>query len=242
MTSSNGNIFRVTGLLWGESSGSMLKNVRQFENEIPEYNFEHAIDTRSSGCRHARVTMVILVVHCTTFCATRAFGDEIMRQRRKRPWQLLRVDIGKVSQISDFLFSLYLEDAEYWSDLKLLALCWWRYDMKPSSSLLTLCERNPTVTGDLVINNTPHYNDVIMSAMTSQITSLTIVYSTVYSRRISKENIKTPRHWPLWGEITGDRWIPRTKGQQHGKCFHLMTSSCYQHRNNHIQGWHCHQR
>ena len=28
-----------------------------------------------------------------------------------------------------------------------------------------------------------------------------------------KENIKAPRHWPLRGEFTGDRWIPRTKGQ-----------------------------
>ena len=26
-----------------------------------------------------------------------------------------------------------------------------------------------------------------------------------------KENIKTPRHWPLFGEFTGHRWIPRTK-------------------------------
>ena len=36
----------------------------------------------------------------------------------------------------------------------------------------------------------PHYNDVIMSAMASQIISSTIVYSTVYSRRRSK---KTPK-------------------------------------------------
>ena len=28
-----------------------------------------------------------------------------------------------------------------------------------------------------------------------------------------KENIEALRHWPLWGEFTGDRWIPRTKGQ-----------------------------
>ena len=28
-----------------------------------------------------------------------------------------------------------------------------------------------------------------------------------------KENIKAPCHWPLWGEFTGDRWIPRTNGQ-----------------------------
>ena len=41
-----------------------------------------------------------------------------------------------------------------------------------------------------------------------------------------KENIKAPRHWPFWGESTGDRWIPLTKGQWRGKCLHLMTSSC----------------
>ena len=28
-----------------------------------------------------------------------------------------------------------------------------------------------------------------------------------------KENTKAPRHWPLWGEFAGHRWIPRTKGQ-----------------------------
>ena len=54
-------------------------------------------------------------------------------------------------------------------------------------------------------------------------------YSTMklYRRiRFIKDNIKAPRHWPLWGEFTGDRWIPRTKGQKRGKWFHLMTSSC----------------
>ena len=92
-----------------------------------------------------------------------------------------------------------------------------------------------------------HYNDVIMG------TSLTIVYPIVYSdaeRCITsytmkcvvsvsvvrlftqafihtqiKENDKAPRRWPLCGEFTGDRWIPRTNGQLRGKCSHLMTSS-----------------
>ena len=40
-----------------------------------------------------------------------------------------------------------------------------------------------------------------------------------------KKTPKAPRHWPLCGEFTGDRWIPRTNGQLRGKCFHLMTSS-----------------
>ena len=44
-----------------------------------------------------------------------------------------------------------------------------------------------------------------------------------------KENIKAPRHWPFCGEFTGDRWIPRTNGQERGKCFHLMTSSWAMH-------------
>ena len=41
-----------------------------------------------------------------------------------------------------------------------------------------------------------------------------------------KVNIKAQRHWPLCGKFTGDLWISRTNGQQRGKCFHLMTSSC----------------
>ena len=51
-----------------------------------------------------------------------------------------------------------------------------------------------------------------MGAMASQINSLTIVYSTVYSGA-DKENVKAPRHRPLYGEFTDDRWIPRTDGQ-----------------------------
>ena len=60
-----------------------------------------------------------------------------------------------------------------------------------------------------------HYNDVIMGAIASQITSLTIVYPTVYSGA-DQRNIKAPRHWPLC-----------TNGQKRGKYFHLMTSSWY---------------
>ena len=52
-----------------------------------------------------------------------------------------------------------------------------------------------------------HYGDVIVGAMASQITSLTIVYSTVYSGT-DQRNIKAPRHWPLCREFTDDWWIP----------------------------------
>ena len=53
-----------------------------------------------------------------------------------------------------------------------------------------------------------HHNDVIMGAMASQITSLTIVYSTVYSgadhRKLSLAFVR---------EFAEYRRIPRTKGQ-----------------------------
>ena len=62
-----------------------------------------------------------------------------------------------------------------------------------------------------------HYNDVIMSTMASQITSLTIVYSTVYSdtderkhqssaslafvRGIHRRPVNSPHKWPVNGSI-----------------------------------------
>ena len=51
-----------------------------------------------------------------------------------------------------------------------------------------------------------------MSAMASQITSFTIFF-TMFIQAQMTENLKAPRHWLLWGEFTGDRRIPRTKGQ-----------------------------
>ena len=70
-----------------------------------------------------------------------------------------------------------------------------------------------------------HYNDVIMTTMTSQIASLTVVYSTVYSDADQRKHQSSASLAFVWG-IHRDRWIPRTEGQLRGKCFHLMTSSC----------------
>ena len=64
-------------------------------------------------------------------------------------------------------------------------------------------ETNCTTNGNLKFPNYCfHYSDVIMGAMASQITSLTIVYSTVYSC----ENIKAPRHWSLWPVNSPHKW------------------------------------
>ena len=70
-----------------------------------------------------------------------------------------------------------------------------------------------------------HYCDVIMNTVASQITSLTVVYLTVNSDADQRKHKSSASLVFVWG-IHRDRWIPRTKDQLRGKCFHLMTSSC----------------
>ena len=64
-----------------------------------------------------------------------------------------------------------------------------------------------------------------MTMMASQVTSRTVVYSTVYSDADQRKHQSSASLAFVWG-IHRDRWMPRTKGQLRGKYFHLMTSSC----------------
>ena len=57
-----------------------------------------------------------------------------------------------------------------------------------------------------------HYNDVTMGSMASQITSLTIIHSIVYSG-VDQRKHQSSAPLVFVREFTGDRWIPRTKGQ-----------------------------
>ena len=57
-----------------------------------------------------------------------------------------------------------------------------------------------------------HYIDVIMTTMASEITSLTVVYSTIYSDTNQRKHKSSASLAFVWG-IHRDRWIPRTKGQ-----------------------------
>ena len=68
-----------------------------------------------------------------------------------------------------------------------------------------------------------HYNDVIMSTMMSQITSVTTVCSSVGS---ANETSKLRVTGLCAGNSPVTGVFPHTKGQKCGKCFHLMMSSC----------------
>ena len=56
-----------------------------------------------------------------------------------------------------------------------------------------------------------HYNDVIMSAVAPQITSLTIIYWTGHSGVDQRKHQSSASLAFVW-EFTGHRWISRTKG------------------------------
>ena len=60
-----------------------------------------------------------------------------------------------------------------------------------------------------------HYIGLIITTIASQITSLTVVYSTVYSDADQRKQQSSASLAFVWG-IHRDRWIPRTKGQLSG--------------------------
>ena len=86
-----------------------------------------------------------------------------------------------------------------------------------------------------------HYNDVIMATMASQITILTVVYSTVYLDADQRKHQRSASLAFVWG-VPRDRWIPRTKGQSRGNFFpfedFFMSYTCWN-LNAYITGGHC---
>ena len=68
------------------------------------------------------------------------------------------------------------------------------------------------VKGPILTDDINHYDDVIMTTLASQITSLTVFYSIVYSDVDEREH-QSSASLAFVREIHRDRWIPRTKGQ-----------------------------
>ena len=58
-----------------------------------------------------------------------------------------------------------------------------------------------------------HYNNVMMSVIVRLKSPASWVFTQPFIQGADQRNTIAPRHWSLWGEFTGDRRIPRTKGQ-----------------------------
>ena len=104
-----------------------------------------------------------------------------------------------------------------------LLICLFRRRSKKASKIRVtgLCEENSPVTGEFPAQRASnveeflsyHYNDVVMTTIASQITSLTVVYSTVYSDAdqtkhqssaslafvwwIHRGPVNSPHKWPV---------------------------------------------
>ena len=79
--------------------------------------------------------------------------------------------------------------------------------------------RRSLLSGKLPLRWRHNEHDGVSNHLTSRLFTQASIQAQI------KESIKAPRDWPLWGEFTGHRWIPRTKGQLRGKRFHSVTSS-----------------
>ena len=149
--------------------------------------------------------VVVRTLCLLTGCVVRMCSVEISMHKIKKPWfKRLSIRWDKMYQ------ALPVLKPEYSGRTR--SIPWLLKSLAPyvaRSSIATILPLRDTKC--YVCVHEDHYSHVIMSAMASQITSVSIVYSTVCSG--AEENIKALRHWPLWGEFTGDRWIPRIKGQ-----------------------------
>ena len=135
-----------------------------------------------------------------------------------------------------------------------LPICWKRWHVTQHQRKYALMIFSTRVTFEKwhqILSHTifVHYNDVIMGAIASQITSLTIVYSTVYSnadqrkhlssaslafvKGIHRGPVNSPHKWPVTRKmfpfddvITSRIWFdvwrqPMGEGSWHGWCLHL---------------------
>ena len=63
------------------------------------------------------------------------------------------------------------------------------------------------------LNPINHYNDVIMGAMTFK-SPASRLFTQAFIQAQIKENIKAPRHWPLWGEFACEFPAQRTSNKE----------------------------
>ena len=105
-------------------------------------------------------------------------------KRQSLYWNGVKIDKYQAIICLKVSISLWARQVTYYSDVTWVMVsqidCWFNSLFGLSTKQTLKCR----ITGSC------HYNDVIMSAVASQITSLTIVYSTVCSRRRSKKTSK----------------------------------------------------
>ena len=104
--------------------------------------------------------------------------SDVIQWHRSGPW-MAQVVACRLMAPNHYLNQCWFSLVEFCGiHLTAISKCYFHVHFPPVSTW-TVCYSTPY-----------HYNDVIIGTMVSQITSLTIVYTTVYSRRRSKKTSK----------------------------------------------------
>ena len=207
----------------------------------------NALELRLS-CTNPSILYRSFVLYCAVnsfYLRHRRFGSKVnfteLGKRRWNIWPLLFSDKGTtcvlrkqhVEKCISWCLLIIVQQHTTWVTLCFKSPVNWLFvhqlvrvnkEKYLSTVLLAICEW----TGGAMIRKAfqcLQYIDVIMTTLASQITSLMLVNSTVYSDADQRKHQSSALLAFVWG-IHRDRWIPRTKGLLRGKCFHLMTSSC----------------
>ena len=239
MTSSNGNILRVSGLLWWNSLVTGEFHLQRPVMRSFDVFFDLCLDKRlSKQLRRVETTFHSLWRHCnvlhslyhsptfTLISITYAFNTRLSQSfipTKLDPFTWPSINIDSISH-------RYTNNVDNHYTHSLLPHSRSTFN---AHSVFTTSHINPGLINDpfdkitalyilnhnlylscpLKATNTMHYDDVIMGAMASQITSLTIVYTTVYSdadqrkhqssaslafvRGIHQGPVNSPHKWPV---------------------------------------------
>ena len=186
MTTSNGNFFRVTG-------------------HLCEENHRSPVISRYKGPWRGALMFSLICIWINGWVKNREAGD--LRRHR------IHYDVTVIFCTVPLPFTKW-QDVLSWdlTDSGSREIWWNDIWYQHGRAVLKFGRRiDSNDEGTHVRCQIFHYNDVIMRASASQITSLTIVYSTVYSRRRSK---KTPKlhvtglcggNSPVTGEFPAQR-------------------------------------
>ena len=197
---------------------------RMIANGVVRYQWDYFELTHTGGykCPISRKGSTIVEIRRSSDCLISTVGFPVLVGRH------LYIESGLRTQQP---FTLKSRGPCVWTPLYLAIFC----NTSSASSTRPLASNHSGDSGMLqgdvpphvytITRRTFHYTDVIKTTMAFQINSLTVVYSTVYSDADQRKHQSYASLAYVWG-IHRDRWIPRTKGQLRGKCFHLMTSSC----------------
>ena len=242
MTSSNGNIFRVTGHLWGEFTGlRWIPRTKASDAELWYFlwckrlskhsrgwwfeTLSHPLWRHRNGCRISVGSMVekrgrvITVSHCMNMFFMYVY---ILHSNVYCIYELHK-NANMIVLGNRWIY--FVENMccicgmhvryELTIIFVLLLLEKWGSDHATSLHMWRQLRLAHRISGTEVLGfilSPLYHSDVIMTMMASQITSLTVVYSIAYWDADQRKHQSSASLTFVRG-IHRDRWIPRTKGQ-----------------------------